>query len=107
LCRGPEDSVVELTLHKGDSESRTVSLKREKITLNPVSWQLCEVSRNGKGSSRIGYIRLTTFNQNASRAVKEAIETLRENNVNSYVLDLRNNSGGLFPEGIKIAKIWF
>lgn len=104
--QGPEDSVVKLTLHKGDSESRTVSLKREKITLNPVSWQLCEVSRNGKSSSRIGYIRLTTFNQNASGAVKEAIETLRENNVNSYVLDLRNNSGGLFPEGIKIAKIW-
>lgn len=104
--QGPEDSVVELVLHKGDSESRIVSLKREKITLNPVSWHLCEVSRNGKSSSRIGYIRLTTFNQNASGAVKEAIETLRENNVNSFVLDLRNNSGGLFPEGIKIAKIW-
>lgn len=62
-------------------------------------------------------------------AVKEAIETLQRNNVNAFVLDLRNNrcsiymfacfylkvvfhgiyygcSGGLFPEGIEIAKIW-
>ncbi|THG04702.1 hypothetical protein TEA_017768 [Camellia sinensis var. sinensis] len=39
-------------------------------------------------------------------AVREAIETLRRNNVNAFVLDLRDNSGGLFPEGIEIAKIW-
>ncbi|XP_057847501.2 carboxyl-terminal-processing peptidase 2, chloroplastic isoform X4 [Cryptomeria japonica] len=104
--QGPEDTVVELTLHKGDSESRTISLKRKRITLNPVSWRLCKLSRNGKESLRIGYIRLATFNQNASGAVKEAIENLRENKVTSYVLDLRNNSGGLFPEGIEIAKIW-
>ncbi|CAH1441353.1 unnamed protein product [Lactuca virosa] len=39
-------------------------------------------------------------------AVKEAIETLRRDNVDAFVLDLRNNSGGLFPEGIEIARIW-
>ncbi|KAF7133429.1 hypothetical protein RHSIM_Rhsim09G0043800 [Rhododendron simsii] len=39
-------------------------------------------------------------------AVRQAIITLRRNNVNAFVLDLRDNSGGLFPEGIEIAKIW-
>ncbi|RVW96891.1 Carboxyl-terminal-processing peptidase 2, chloroplastic [Vitis vinifera] len=41
-----------------------------------------------------------------SCAVKEAIESLRSNDVNAFVLDLRDNSGGLFPEGVEIAKIW-
>ncbi|KAG7013450.1 Carboxyl-terminal-processing peptidase 2, chloroplastic, partial [Cucurbita argyrosperma subsp. argyrosperma] len=39
-------------------------------------------------------------------AVKEAIDYLRSNKVNAFVLDLRDNSGGLFPEGVEIAKIW-
>ncbi|KAL8108402.1 hypothetical protein AgCh_024749 [Apium graveolens] len=39
-------------------------------------------------------------------AVREAIDDLRRNNVSAFILDLRDNSGGLFPEGIKIAQIW-
>lgn len=39
-------------------------------------------------------------------AVKEAMNTLRSENVNAFILDLRDNSGGLFPEGIEIAKFW-
>lgn len=103
--QGPEGSSVELTILSGP-ETKQMALKRERVSLNPVTSRLCEVAAVGKDTSRIGYIKLTTFNQNASRAVKEAIETLRSNNVNAFVLDLRDNSGGLFPEGIEIAKIW-
>ncbi|XP_011029901.1 PREDICTED: carboxyl-terminal-processing peptidase 2, chloroplastic-like [Populus euphratica] len=80
--------------------------RREKVSLNPVKSRLCVIPGSGKDSPRIGYIKLTTFNQNASGAIREAINTLRSNNVNAFVLDLRDNSGGLFPEGIEIAKIW-
>ncbi|MCL7047324.1 hypothetical protein MKW94_022529 [Papaver nudicaule] len=103
--QGPEGSSVELTILSGP-ETKQMALKRERVSLNPVTSRLCEVAAVGKDTSRIGYIKLTTFNQNASKAVKEAIETLRSNNVNAFVLDLRDNSGGLFPEGIEIAKIW-
>ncbi|XP_026457924.1 carboxyl-terminal-processing peptidase 2, chloroplastic-like isoform X2 [Papaver somniferum] len=103
--QGPEGSSVELTILSGP-ETKQMALKRERVSLNPVTSRLCEVAAVGKDTSRIGYIKLTTFNQNASRAVKEAIKTLRSNNVNAFVLDLRDNSGGLFPEGIEIAKIW-
>ncbi|KAK9082896.1 hypothetical protein Scep_029367 [Stephania cephalantha] len=103
--QGPEGTLVEVTVHSG-SETKSLSLKREKVSFNPVKSRLCEVSVAGKDKSRVGYIKLTSFNQNSSSAVKEAIETLRMNNVNSFVLDLRDNSGGLFPEGIEIAKIW-
>ncbi|XP_068666199.1 carboxyl-terminal-processing peptidase 2, chloroplastic isoform X2 [Aristolochia californica] len=81
--QGPEGTSVELGIHSGP-EMKQIVLKREKVSLNPVKSRLCEVPG----------------------AVKEAIETLRRNNVSSFVLDLRNNSGGLFPEGIEIAKIW-
>ncbi|XP_077250872.1 peptidase S41 family protein [Tasmannia lanceolata] len=103
--QGPDGSLVQLAIRSG-SEIKHIEVKRERVSLNPVKSRLCEVPGLGKDTSRIGYIKLTSFNQNASGAVKEAIETLRRNNVSAFVLDLRNNSGGLFPEGIEIAKIW-
>ncbi|KAF7031201.1 hypothetical protein CFC21_042570 [Triticum aestivum] len=97
-------SSVDLTILSG-ADTRHFVLKRERYTLNPVMSRMCEIP-GSEDSSEIGYIKLTTFNQNAAGSVKEAIKKLRENNVKPFVLDLRNNSGGLFPEGIEIAKIW-
>ncbi|KAJ0612479.1 putative processing peptidase [Helianthus annuus] len=103
--QGPEGSEVQLKIRSG-SDIKQLSLTRENISINPVKSRVCETPGLGKAASKIGYIKLTSFNQNASAAVKEAIETLRRENVEGFVLDLRNNSGGLFPEGIEIAKIW-
>uniref|UniRef100_A0A0D9VML6 PDZ domain-containing protein n=1 Tax=Leersia perrieri TaxID=77586 RepID=A0A0D9VML6_9ORYZ len=102
--QGPEGTSVDLAIRSG-SNTRHVVLKRQKVTLNPVRSRMCEIP-GAKENSKVGYIKLTTFNQNAAGSVKEAIKKLRENDVKSFVLDLRNNSGGLFPEGIEIAKIW-
>ncbi|CAH2078748.1 unnamed protein product [Thlaspi arvense] len=104
MLQGPEGSTVELAIRSGP-ETRFLSLTRERVSVNPVKSRLCEIPGSGSNSPKIGYIKLTTFNQNASAAVKEAIETLRGNNVNAFVLDLRDNSGGSFPEGIEIAKL--
>ncbi|CAL5347526.1 unnamed protein product [Camellia sinensis] len=125
--QGPEGSAVELTIQSGleikhlslaniiisnvrNTETKwdttlALLLGRERVSLNPVQSRLCEITGSGREDSKVGYIKLTSFNQNASGAVREAIETLRRNNVNAFVLDLRDNSGGLFPEGIEIAKI--
>ncbi|XP_022641058.1 carboxyl-terminal-processing peptidase 2, chloroplastic isoform X2 [Vigna radiata var. radiata] len=81
-------------------------LQREKVSVNPVKSKLCKLPASGNDPPTVGYIKLTSFNQKASSAIKEAINTLRSDNVNAFVLDLRDNSGGLFPEGIEIAKIW-
>ncbi|KAK4482508.1 hypothetical protein RD792_009667, partial [Penstemon davidsonii] len=105
LLQGPEGSGVELIV-RHDSETRHHSLIRERVSLNPVKSRICKAPGLGKDAPLIGYIKLTSFNQNASGAVREAIETLRGSNVNAFVLDLRDNSGGLFPEGVEIAKIW-
>jgi C-terminal peptidase prc len=105
MLQGPEGSAVELAIRSGP-ETRLLTLTRERVSVNPVKSRLCELPGSGSNSPKIGYIKLTTFNQNASSAVREAIETLRGNNVNAFVLDLRDNSGGSFPEGIEIAKFW-
>ncbi|KAF3789619.1 Carboxyl-terminal-processing peptidase 2 [Nymphaea thermarum] len=89
--QGREGSLVELTIRSSPSEEKNISLKREKVTFNPVTSRMCEVSSLGKERKKIGYIKLTSFNQNASGAVKDAIESLRKNNVDAFVLDLRNN----------------
>ncbi|XAR62712.1 C-terminal processing peptidase [Bertholletia excelsa] len=89
--QGPEGTVVELTIRSG-SQIKQLSLIREKVSLNPVQSRLCEIPGLGNDDSRVvGYIKLTSFNQNSSGAVKEAIETLRRNHVNAFVLDLRDN----------------
>ncbi|KAK6265541.1 hypothetical protein QUC31_016378 [Theobroma cacao] len=103
--QGAEGSSVEITIQTGP-EIKHLALTREKVSLNPVKSRLCEIPGSEKNYPRIGYIKLTSFNQKASAAVKEAIDTLRRNRVNAFVLDLRDNSGGLFPEGIETAKIW-
>lgn len=105
LLQGPDGISVDLTIRSGN-ETKRVVLKRERLTLNPVKAKFCEIPGLAKDAARVGYIKLVSFTQNASDAVKEAIETLRNDGVNSFVLDLRDNSGGLFPEGIETAKIW-
>eukprot|EP00271_Cylindrocystis_brebissonii_P013106 TRINITY_DN326_c0_g1_i1.p1 TRINITY_DN326_c0_g1~~TRINITY_DN326_c0_g1_i1.p1 ORF type:complete len:629 (-),score=96.52 TRINITY_DN326_c0_g1_i1:216-2102(-) len=111
--QGPLQSQVELKLERhspGSSSSKapgsaiTVNLIRELINLNPVSWEAC--SQASPSDPKVGYIRLSTFNQNSTGAVKDAIGQLRESGVTAFVLDIRNNSGGLFPSGIEIAKMW-
>ena len=52
----------------------------------------------------MGYIRLSTFNQASAGLVEEAIKDLQGKGVAKYVLDVRNNGGGLFPAGVKIAQ---
>jgi carboxyl-terminal processing protease len=78
-----------------------VTLKRDRIAVNPVIFKL-----NHEGEREIGYIRLNQFNANAAQEMADAITTLEAQNANGYVLDLRNNPGGLLQSGIQIARMW-
>lgn len=48
-------------------------LRREKVSLNPVKSRICETSGAGKDASRIGYIKLSSFNENASGMIQQHI----------------------------------
>ena len=101
--RGRQGSTVKLKLRRGDDpDFQLVSLTREVITLNPVTTTL-QTTASGKS---VGYIRLTQFNGNAAENLAHAIRSLDEAGVEGFVLDLRNNPGGLLQAGIEIARMW-
>ncbi len=79
-----------------------ICIKRDRIELNPVTAEL----KHPKESPAIGYLRLGQFNANATTELAKAIRRLETEGAKAYVLDLRNNPGGLLTAGIEIARLW-
>ena len=97
LMRGPVGSGIELTVRRrGVKKALTFNITREIIEVQSVKSDLLD--------NNIGYIRLTSFNDNSSEQVKKKIKKLKKNeNLNAFILDLRNNPGGLLSQAIKIS----
>ena len=97
LMRGPVGSGIELTIRRrGEKKALTFKIIREVIQIQSVKSELLEKD--------VGYIRLTSFNENSSKQVEKNIKDLeKNNNIKSYILDLRNNPGGLLSQAIKIS----
>ncbi|NHC35179.1 carboxyl-terminal processing protease CtpA [Scytonema millei] len=99
--RGPAGSKVMLIVER-DGSPKEIQVARDRIAVNPVVAQL-QTSPSG---AEIGYIRLIQFNANATAEVAHAIANLEKQGANAYILDLRNNPGGLLQSGIEIARLW-
>ena len=97
LMRGPVGSSIELTVRRrGEKKALTFNVTREIIQIKSVKAELLE--------KNIGYIRLTSFNENSAGQIKKEINKFEKNkNLKSYILDLRNNPGGLLSQAIKIS----
>ncbi len=97
LMRGPVGSSIELTIRRsGEKKALTFKIIREIIEIQSVKIKLFE--------ENIGYIRLTSFNENSSDQIEKKIRELEKNEkIKSYILDLRNNPGGLLSQAIKIS----
>ena len=96
LMRGPVGTGIEITIRRrGEKKALTFNIVREIIQIKSVKSDLLKKD--------IGYIRLTSFNENSANQIKKEIEKFEKNkNVKSYILDLRNNPGGLLSQAIKI-----
>ena len=97
LMRGPVGSGIELTVRRrGERKALTFNIIREVIQVQSVKSEIINES--------IGYLRLTSFNDNSSDQIEKQIKKLQKNkNLNSFILDLRNNPGGLLSQAIKIS----
>jgi len=104
--RGPAGSQVILTVQHKDSPAEAIAVTRDHIELNPVVAKLQTHLDNAGQPVKVGYIRLTQFNANATTEVARAIKRLDSQGAESYILDLRNNPGGLLQAGIEIARLW-
>ena len=97
LMRGPVGSSIELTIRRrGVKKALKFKITREIIEIQSVKSDLLE--------ENIGYIRLTSFNENSSEQIEDKIKNIEKNeNVKAYILDLRNNPGGLLSQAIRIS----
>ena len=97
LMRGPVGSKIEITVRRiGIKKAIIFNITREIIEVKSVKSKIID--------ENVGYIRLTSFNENSSNQVKEKIKKFKKDkNIEKYILDLRNNPGGLLTQAIKIS----
>jgi len=97
LMRGPIGTSIEITImRKGLKKAKIIKITREIIEIRSVVSKQVE--------NKIGYLRLRAFNKNSSNQLKKEISKLEKNKKNiGYILDLRNNPGGLLSQAIKIS----
>ena len=100
LIRGERGSQVTLTIERNGNQ-RDYDIIRERIEIHPVRAHLRDTS-----IGKVGYIRLTTFNEHAAKDMQQAIKQQEKEGVVGYVLDLRSNPGGLLYSSISIARMW-
>ena len=100
LMRGPVGSEIEITIRrKGVKKSLIFNITRKIIQVASVKSEIKD--------NNIGYIRLTSFNENSTDQIKLKVKEFKKNkNIKKYILDLRNNPGGLLSQAIKIADLF-
>ena len=96
LMRGEVGSDIEITVRRrGEKKALNFTLTREIIEIQSVKSDLL--------NEEIGYLRLTSFNENSAQQVRKRINELDQNKkIKAFILDLRNNPGGLLSQAIRI-----
>ncbi len=94
--KGKPGTKVTLKIFREGSEPLDITITRDIIRTEPVK---SKTHADGK----VGYIRLSTFNDNSYKDMEKAINKLQSEKVIGYVLDLRNNTGGLLDQAVKIS----
>ena len=97
LMRGPVGTSIEITIRrKGLKKAKIFKITREIIEIKSVISKLVD--------NKVGYLRLRAFNENSSNQLKKEIAKIEKNKkLVGYILDLRNNPGGLLSQAIKIS----
>ena len=97
LMRGPVGSDIEITVRRrGERKALIFTITREIIQVASVKSEIKD--------DQTAYIRLTSFNENSSKQIKSKIKEFKKNKkIKNYILDLRNNPGGLLSQAIKIS----
>lgn len=100
--RGKVGTSIELTIRReSEPDPIKISIVRDIIKISSVRHRILE--------SDIGYLRITTFNQNAEPGLKDAIDEMKAelgDNIKGYILDLRNNPGGLLDQAIAVSDLF-
>ncbi|XP_073045849.1 carboxyl-terminal-processing peptidase 3, chloroplastic isoform X1 [Primulina eburnea] len=90
----------------GSACVKEIKLPREDIKLSPISSAILSHITPDGHLSKTGYVKLSTFSQTAAAEMEDTVHEMENQGVQSYILDLRNNPGGLVKVGLDVAQIW-
>ena len=97
--KGPKGTSLIVKVERNGTEIKSVTINRDEIKLPDVPY-------SGLLDNNVGYIKLNGFTQTASTDVKKAFKELKEQGMESLVLDLRGNGGGLLIEAVRIVNMF-
>ena len=100
LMRGKIGTPIEITIRrKGLKKSKVIKIIRDTIKIQSVSSKIIE--------KNIGYMRLRSFSENTQDQLNKVIKKFEKNkSIEKYILDLRNNPGGLLTQAVKITDMF-
>ena len=100
LMRGKIGTPIEITIRrKGLKKSKVIKIIRDTIKIQSVSSKIIE--------KNIGYMRLRSFSENTQDQLNRVIKKFEKNkSIEKYILDLRNNPGGLLTQAVKITDMF-
>ena len=93
--KGEENTTVELEILR-NGQKLSFEIKREKVKVNEIETEVLE--------SNIGYMNISSFDEETGADFKEKFEQLQQKNITSLIIDLRNNGGGIVDEALEIAE---
>ena len=100
--RGYANTSIILTIYRdGDDAPFDIEIVREIIQITPVKFELLE--------DNIGYIRISSFNDIADKKIVSAVKEINrksDNNIKGFIIDIRNNPGGLLDQAIKVTDLF-
>lgn len=97
--KGPKGTTIKVEVERINGEQKTISVTRDEIKLPDVPY-------SGMLSEKVGYIKLNSFTRTASSDVKLAFNGLKSEGMESLILDLRGNGGGLLVEAVRIVNMF-
>ncbi|KRL40918.1 S41 family peptidase [Liquorilactobacillus nagelii] len=99
LIRGKKGTSVTLTIKRGD-QSFTKTLKRATIPVKTVSGKIV------KNHPTVGYVQVSTFSENTAKEFKAELKSLQKKGAKSFIIDMRDNPGGLMDQALKMSSIF-
>ena len=98
IMRGKVGSKIKLTVRRNENERVDINIVRAIIQLKSVKSRI---------ENNIGYIRVSSFNQKVDKQIIDSINSFnKKNSLIGYVLDLRNNPGGLLDQAVNVTDIF-
>lgn len=99
--RGPEGTKVKVVMYRpSDKKEYTFDITRARIDIPNVMTKLLGPDKN------VGYIRMGSFNAKSEEDLKKAIDDLQKKGAHTFILDLRDDPGGLLQEAVDVASLF-